>query len=734
MSVANPAASRSPRWFAVALAALIVAELLWFFWFTTTPLPNAGNLQVPSAPGETRTEAVRRWYLLALAFPQFIPGTSWHKSLFGHAIDAFCQTAYLDQRIPLLGAGLLIAGAGLGLGLLLIRLLGASRWLNGPERFTLGFGIGLNALASLTLLAGRLGLLSPWPVRTALGVLAMAGLASEFWARKKPLQAPPWIFLSRAQTGLLLLATAPFLWMMILGSFQPSLDFDALEYHLQGPKEWFLQGRISFLAHNVYTSMPFSIEMLHLLGMEVLNDWWHGALVGQFVIMLHAPMAALALLLVGNRIGATRVGLVSALVYLSTPWIYRLSVFAYVEGPLGYYHAALLLAAERAWTLSRQPLAESRDQAVAARPQNQPLAAGMRQETLGLWAIVGWLAGGAMACKYPALISAAVPMVLVAGVAAVREKRAGILLAVVAGMAVGIGPWLIKNAIDHGNPVYPLGDSLFHGHPWTPEREAQWKRAHGPRKIGLPELVSSTLEVAGKNDWQSPLYLALAPLAFCCVRQRRVAVLLALFCLYIFATWWLFTHRLDRFWLPLLPALALLAGLGANWTNRPGWTPVLCTILGLGLFMNLVFDSSELAALSEWTDDLHAMRRNIPALANPGLAWLDRALPENSRTLLVGPAGVFHMEHAILYNTVFDDDRLEALAANRMPLEIRDALKSQGITHLFVDWSEIHRHRKPGGYGFTGFEQPQLFASWVKAGILTPISVPVPNKDLYEIK
>ena len=68
--------------------------------------------------------------------------------------------------------------------------------------------------------------------------------------------------------------------IMGLGAMLPTVDFDAIEYHLQGPKEYYRAGRIAFLPHNVYTSMPFSIEMLHLLGMEVVGDWWLGALVG----------------------------------------------------------------------------------------------------------------------------------------------------------------------------------------------------------------------------------------------------------------------------------------------------------------------------------------------------------------------------------------------------------------------------------------------------------------------
>ncbi len=48
-------------------------------------------------------------------------------------------------------------------------------------------------------------------------------------------------------------------------------------------------------------------------------------------------------------------------------------------------------------------------------------------------------------------------------------------------------------------------------------------------------------------------------------------------------TWWLLTHRLDRFWLPILPVLAVLAGLGADWIRRRGWTIVLGVIVAVSL-------------------------------------------------------------------------------------------------------------------------------------------------------
>ena len=81
----------------------------------------------------------------------------------------------------------------------------------------------------------------------------------------------------------------PFLVIMLLGSMLPAIDFDVLEYHLQGPKEYYQAGRIAFLPHNVYTNMPFGVEMLHLAGMEVMGDWWWGGLVGQFLVAALCP-------------------------------------------------------------------------------------------------------------------------------------------------------------------------------------------------------------------------------------------------------------------------------------------------------------------------------------------------------------------------------------------------------------------------------------------------------------
>ena len=67
------------------------------------------------------------------------------------------------------------------------------------------------------------------------------------------------------------------------------------------------------------------------------------------LVAAFAPVAAVMIASVASRVGSPRAGGFAALVYLTTPWVYRLAVLPYVEGPLAAYHAGLVWAAWLAW-------------------------------------------------------------------------------------------------------------------------------------------------------------------------------------------------------------------------------------------------------------------------------------------------------------------------------------------------------------------------------------------------
>ncbi len=679
---------------------LAVLELNWLGWVLEIPLPNS--------PG------IRRSFFLWRFLPEVVPGVTLRDSNLGTALRELGHVENLPQRIPIVLATGYIAASGLAIGALVLRAVGLRwRWTR-LERLAVGFGLGMTGLGLLALGSGRLGLLGPWSARIGLlvPILVEAALLGVERSRRglrggdgSILPDPP---VTRASVVGLFLVIGPFLAIMALAAMLPTIDFDAIEYHLQGPKEYFLAGRITFLPHNVYTNMPFGVEMLHLLGMHVMGDWWWGALVGQLLVAGFAPMAGLAVWLTALRWGSPRAAWVAAAVYLTTPWIYRLAAIPYVEGPLCYYHAALVWAAGMAWS------APAEDRARA-------------------WAVVGGLAGGAMAIKYPALISAVVPFGAVAIAAGLRSRSSRVVFAFGIGAAVAVGPWLVKNVADTGNPVYPLGYAVFGGRDWDAERQAKWENAHGRKPVETKAFVEAVVDVAGRSDWQSPALAALAPLALLRRGSRRAAGWIGGYVLYLFLTWWLLTHRLDRFWLPLLPGLAVLAGLGADWSRGKAWTALLAFVLSASIATTAAHCTTALVALNEWTGDLNAMRTGVPRMLDPALARLDDELPPGAKPLIVGQAAVFHLGRPIVYNTVFDRETFETIDRGHSPEEVRAGLARLGISHVYVDWFQIDRFRSPGNYGFTDHVTPDRLGRLVRAGVLSKPRALGPRRDLYTV-
>ena len=98
--------------------------------------------------------------------------------------------------------------------------------------------------------------------------------------------------------------------------------------------------------------------------------------------------------------------------------------------------------------------------------------------------------------------------------------------------------------------------------------------------------------------------------------------------------------------------------------------------------------------------------------------------------LCVGEAEVFNAQFDLLYNTVFDEclleqwmvdsdaDEQDARATVRLlsPSEVQSRLAEAGVTHIYVNWSEILRYRTT--YGYTDFAHPEIFGWLITYGLI----------------
>ncbi len=680
--------------------------------------------------------------------------------------------------------------------------------LSSAERVVLAYGLGVTALSLLTLVLGLAGLLYRWlllgllaalllaaaghltrsvprgsrlprgsslrkrdspsgPARHAGATLAarsgrVRGSSTEVPSRpdsRAAAQAASWAggrTVGARYAGLepvpaslkaaVLVVAAPFALIMLFGAALPATDFDAREYHLQGPKEFYLAGRISFVPHNVYCNMPFGTEMLTLLAMVVCGDWWWGALVGQVLLATFAFAGSLACYSLGCQLFSPRVGWLAAAVYITTPWVYRLAIIPYAEGALCYWMASGLLAVVLA---------------LRAGP------AGLR-----LWLLAGALAGAAVGCKYTALNSTLLPLLAVAAVGpawlALRARRADSpsaqagsatpaasiagtqqpcgppswrgagrrgsswkpVAALLLGAAVACGPWLAKNAALTGNPLYPLLYHWFDGRNWTEAKNAKWEWGHrvplmvwlglqrppdgkrvehdDPQHGITAELLARNLcDVTIQADWLSSLLFGFAPLAFLYPRRIRLTLALWLLVGYLFFQWWLLTHRLDRFWLSLLCPLAVLAAAGLCWCGLRIWRACAAVVFAAVVFYNFSYCSSALCGHNDYAVRLDPQRGDPSFGYRNPVNWMNAKLPAGSKVLAVGAADLFHLRLPVLYNTVFDDCLLELICRDRPNAGVRTELSRRGVTHVYVNWAEVARYRAT--YGYSEFARPAVF-------------------------
>ena len=139
----------------------------------------------------------------------------------------------------------------------------------------------------------------------------------------------------------------------------------------------------------------------------------------------------------------------------------------------------------------------------------------------------------------------------------------------------------------------------------------------------------------------------------------------------------------------------------------------------IALLTNLTYISTALAGLNEWTGDLVFLRRDIPQSWNGSLASLDTELPPDAHPLdrrpgrRVPPRSRRCLQHGLRPG----DDRAPGQRQERSRVSAQRS-RQRNLTHIYVDWKEIQRHRQPGGYGFTDFVHAARFAGWVAAGVL----------------
>ncbi|MCJ7544141.1 MAG: glycosyltransferase family 39 protein [Phycisphaerae bacterium] len=572
---------------------------------------------------------------------------------------------------------------------------------------------GLWMLSTAMLLVGSLttGLLTGWvwwPV-------VAAGVALAAWQGRTRVEGWHWpAALDGRALVWVLVAMAVGLWIagaMLPPGFISSFadDYDVLEYHLQLPRQYTLDQHVRTLDCNVYSHYPLGVEMLYLLCMCLRGGAYEGMYAAKMIHGAFGVLAAVAVFGALRRDADTRARFSAALL-VTTPMAVYLSWMAMVElAQVAYLAVALLWL--RQWLHSRQ---------------------------LG-WAVaLGAMMGGACAVKYLSVGFVLGPLAVVMLVYPIFARRPALwghgAVALLAA-ALAFAPWLVRNGLAAGNPVFPLGSQLF-GRPnfWPAECQQRWIDGHGvdfkppvptPAGYQMPPQPTPVEMFYGNfvlSQWFGPLSKVVAALAICVLIATTRGVdpwdgALAAVLVMQLGVWGAFTRGMPpRFAAPALVPMALLGGgmlaqLGAVQTNpfrrgaiRPSYGPWgMAPAIG-GFFATVVinllvcygvYNQAGAPPVGDSPGNppppLHGVSGQD--VATYGLPWRHaQQLPPSSRVLLVGDAKVFYFPANTAYATVFNAQKLdELIRAGLGAREIVARLRGEGITHLWFDWYEIQR-------------------------------------------
>lgn len=587
---------------------------------------------------------------------------------------------------------LLVAVAG-GLGQRLLPF--ASLQVNPLARLALqaAFGLGLISPGVLTL--GVLAGLRPWVGWLALAILLL-------WLRRNVLDwldgwrglAPVWRQAGRLGK-FLAVCIALLLFSTLLTALSPPLRFDALTYHLVLPHLYLDAGRFFYLPQNIFWGMPQAGEMLYT---------WAIALAGD-------PVAAVLGWAIGALALAGLLGFAQQKFDPDTAWV---AAAALVSGytlasalSWGYVDWLVLLFGV-VWLVVL-------DVWVSDRQTKYLLLAGV-------------LAGLAFGAKYTAgiLLPCGAVVLIYYGRQAPRQALLNLLRYSLAAM-LAAAPWLVKNLLATGNPLYPF---LFPAGAMSELRLALYqggKPFGGWQDLVLLPLRATFIGVEGGPGYSASIGPLLFGLSLCAglgwrarsapIREAiRMAGLVVLPGVLVWMVLGRFSSYLlqSRLYFAFFPALAFLAGAGFSGLQRLALPNVRLGRLAAFLIALVI-------GLNTFELGVHTLQLGAPAAVlglKPAAQYLAdnlgwyfpameavQALPAGERALLLWePRSLYCLPRCDPDEVLDRWKRARVSAPGAAPTEnvaIQADWRAQGYTHLLYYRSGADFIRREGRLPFT---------------------------------
>ena len=473
----------------------------------------------------------------------------------------------------------------------------------------------------------------------------------------------------------------------------PPISRDALIHHLSIPKLWLNHGGFYEMTWSVFSYYPMNVDLLYIIPLYLNKDF-----ITKFIHMGFGIGTALMIYYyLRNRISHTA-GLLGILVFLSTPVVVRLSTQAYVDLGLAFFTTAALLAFIR------------------YRDSNF---------TEFKWLFLSSVAMGlALGTKYNALIAWFFLSVTIVFVYANETKeqwqaiKCGTIFFLISLLI--FSPWLIKNAILTGNPLYPLFQGILNINNVANEDGTYSIVSGGTirgifqfREMMYGESFWDTLLIPLRYFFQgqdhshrffdgvlNPVLIILAPLAFINKSFMRDKLLFIIFSVFFVLVATFLDQTRIRYILPVVPVLSILTVMGLmntfnwninvsnHWKNFFSYTALFIFIFFIS--QNFLYLKNYYQTINPWNYVSGKESRDAFLTRHVGsyavMKYINEHTPPDARIKLILVAGrAYYLDREYEYDRSMGMSFISNLVkASREEKTFPKYVQSLGFTHLLV--------------------------------------------------
>ena len=476
-----------------------------------------------------------------------------------------------------------------------------------------------------------------------------------------------------------------------LAAATPPFFYDALSYHLAVPHKYLLQHGFHFLPAHYLSNYPANLGMLFTIAMS-----FGGGMLAKLLAWSFAPFSALSVYAFVSQQWGRQMALIAAAIITCIPGVMIVSTLTSIDLAVMSY-SFLSVYAVLLWCRSHQKQ----------------------------WFIyAGICCGLAVGTKYTAIVvtwcSLLILITLHTSIIKKRDNLSSVknILLFSTLVICVLSPWLIKNMLYTGNPLFPFFNNLFqsntsqfHNYSQVMQRIGNPVHALFYNRSWINGVVliatspwKATMAVYGAGGKIGIIFLLCLPWAILIKKDDDEIWHLMILIGCMWSAWVLVLPWMLRFVFPIFPLLSILSAY-ILWrlpfsTKAKRWS--MYGLYGALIYHFLLFVGETTTILhpysylfSNQTTENFLIRHGVTYY--PIAQWINQNLPQNAKLLIEGELRGYYYERDYLQHVAVEGVEPEKIILSNLIKQSEDIkellqkLQQLEVSHLLINTPEMQR-------------------------------------------